>query len=462
MATQALDDHFLGASEPVHPESDPLLGHAQHNHQYPLVGDQGRIGRAQFQHLGQGDQRHRPPVGADGQFALDAAHTVRLHPQDALHVPGGHSHHLAVHLHQEHVAGGQGEGQGQGEGGAPAGNRVHFDQAMQPLQVLPHHVQPHPPAGEACGLRQGGEAGAEDELHRLLVAQAGHLLHRQQPSFHGRPPHGFQVNPRPVIGHPQDDGVALLSGPQVDRASTGLARRLPTVGRLDAVIHRIAQEMGEGILRGLQHLAVHLGLGPFNLQCDLLALLPGQVAHHAGEEVEEGGDGQHPHPAHPLLQIIGEQGQVAVVAGEAADQAVHLDVEGFEVLLVAGQEVQQRSDILSSVVSSSTARLSPRAEPQAEGSLKSLLRIYLSKLGHHVVEGAFLPLQAVVVGAHLPPTLLPASQLLLKGSQLGQALLGAHAGHQELAHAIQQGVQLGRGHTDGLLGHPWSIVQGLS
>ncbi len=55
------------------------------------------------------------------------------------------------------------------------------------------------------------------------------------------------------------------------------------------------------------------------------------------------------------------------------------------------------------------------------------------------------------MGADLLPALVPASHPILDGSQFGQALLGAHASHQEFAHTRHQSVHLTRGHADSLL-----------
>ena len=77
---------------------------------------------------------------------------------------------------------GQGRDDGQGQrdlhldGGAPPGPALDVDRAADLLDVGPHHVHADAAAGELRHLVRGREAGQEDQVDQLAVAQAGGLL----------------------------------------------------------------------------------------------------------------------------------------------------------------------------------------------------------------------------------------------------------------------------------------------
>ena len=73
-----------------------------------------------------------------------------------------------------------------------------------------------------------------------------------------------------------------------------LAARHAHLHRLDAVVHRVAHQMGERIGDFLHHRLVELGVGAADLQLDVLAQLGRGIPHHPGEALEGLADGHHP------------------------------------------------------------------------------------------------------------------------------------------------------------------------
>ena len=191
---------------------------------------------------------------------------------------------------------------------------------MQTLYVLPHHVHPHSPPRGAGDHRAGGDPRGEDQPHGLIIAHHIHVLRPDQARFQSRLLYFLDVDPCPIVGHFDDDVAALLEGCYSDRPSARFTRSLAIVRSFDAVINRVAQQVNEGVLDLLQHLSVQLRLRPFYLQAYVFALLPGQVAHHAGQGVEDGGDGQHADLHHPLSQVGRHAGEVKGIAGETSPQ----------------------------------------------------------------------------------------------------------------------------------------------
>jgi hypothetical protein len=109
------------------------------------------------------------------------------------------------------------------------------------------------------------------------------------------------------------------------RRAGRLALRDTYVRHLDAVVHRVADEVHERVGDLLDDRLVQLGVGARDLEIDLLAEFPAHVAHDAPEPVARLADLHHPHlqrAVADLLDEIGdhlrrfEQAWIASVPGE--------------------------------------------------------------------------------------------------------------------------------------------------
>jgi hypothetical protein len=74
--------------------------------------------------------------------------------------------------------------------------------------------------------------------------------------------------------------VSFPARPQPDTALLGLARRAALLGTLQAVIHRVADEMEERLLERVQDGAIELGAFALDLQEDSFPGLAAEVPHH--------------------------------------------------------------------------------------------------------------------------------------------------------------------------------------
>ena len=121
---------------------------------------------------------------------------------------------------------------------------------------------------------------------------------------------------------------------QGQRALRVLAGGDPFLGRLDAVVDRVAHEVGERVLDRLQERAVQLGLLALHRQLDLLVEHLAEVADHPGQLRPELVDRLHPGLHDPFLQLardeiepLGGAGQRGVVRlrGAAHQLVAHQD-----------------------------------------------------------------------------------------------------------------------------------------
>ena len=93
------------------------------------------------------------------------------------------------------------------------------------------------------------------------------------------------------------------------RAALRFAGGAALLGRLEAMVGRIAHHMRERILDQVEHLAVELGLGALHFQLDLLAELVGKVAHDARKFLPRIADRLHARLHDAFLQLGGDIGQ---------------------------------------------------------------------------------------------------------------------------------------------------------
>jgi hypothetical protein len=90
---------------------------------------------------------------------------------------GALDHHHVGHRHRQR--------QRQADGRALAAHAAQFDAAVDALDRGAHHVHADAAARQVADLLGRAEAGQEDQLHRLVVAQRGGAVGRDQAAFHG-------------------------------------------------------------------------------------------------------------------------------------------------------------------------------------------------------------------------------------------------------------------------------------
>src|SRR5207253_2243342 len=103
----------------------------------------------------------------------------------------------------------------------------------------------------------------------------------------------LDIDPVAVVlerNHDEAVGVARLESQATDR---GLADSQTGVGRFDAVIDGIADQMQQRIADLFDHRTIKLGVLTLDDEVDLLPLLAGDITHDARQPTEDRLDGQH-------------------------------------------------------------------------------------------------------------------------------------------------------------------------
>ncbi len=132
---------------------------------------------------------------------------------------------------------------------------------------------------------------------RAVFCAGGHavgLLGRDEAGGPRLADQSFAVDAAAVVGDLDQYLVAGLAGGDPERAGGLLAGLGAQLGRLDAVVDRVADDMGERIADHLDHLAVELDVAAVGFEPDLLAEVGGEVADHARQAREEAVDALHP------------------------------------------------------------------------------------------------------------------------------------------------------------------------
>ena len=120
----------------------------------------------------------------------------------------------------------------------------------------------------------------------------------------------------------------------VERAGGRLAGRLALVGRLEAVVERVAHEVHERVAERVDDGAVELGVLAHELEVDLLAHLGREVAHEPREAQEDGLHRDHPDLHDHRLQGVRRARQVLHRLREAR----HVGLRGERLDLRAVQD----------------------------------------------------------------------------------------------------------------------------
>ncbi len=164
---------------------------------------------------------------------------------------------------------------------------------------------PRPETFVTCLRRR--EARQEDQLQRLSLTHPRRLVRRHDTLLHSLLTHSLDVDPGAVVRDLDDHLPALMKGAQCEPALRGLASLHPCARCLDAVVHRVADQVREGILDCLEDRLVEFGLLAFHLDRDLLAARLGEVAYDARELAPDVPDRLHARLHHAFLQLRGHQ-----------------------------------------------------------------------------------------------------------------------------------------------------------
>ena len=176
--------------------------------------------------------------------------------------------------------------------------------------------------------RGRGKPGQEDA--RRQVSFVGGLA---EPLLAHLLAHGLQVEAPTVVRDHHFDLRAAERGRQRDPPLGELAGGLALVGRLDAMIHGVADQMVQRVSQTLEDRAVQLDLAPLDQKFDLFAARPGQVAHQPVEALAGLGERQHPQPSHRVVEEVGHLVELAAVARQDHGKTLQVLLEAAQIVV---------------------------------------------------------------------------------------------------------------------------------
>ncbi len=151
---------------------------------------------------------------------------------------------------------------------------------------------PRPEIAVTCV--RGRQPRGEDQLEPLGARHRRGSLARHDPGGDRLLDEALVVDAAAVVGDLDQYLVARLARIDAQRARGRLGGALALGGHLDAMIDRVADDMGQRIADHLDHLAIELDVAAVDHQHDLLVELGRQIAHHPRQRGEQPVDALHP------------------------------------------------------------------------------------------------------------------------------------------------------------------------
>ena len=159
------------------------------------------------------------------------------------------------------------------------------DAAAQRLDRAFDDIHADPSAGNVGDARRGGEAGKKEQIVDFAVAEL--RVGRNQLLLDGDRANARSVDSRAVVRDLDDDSPGAMRRRQLDLALGGFARRRANLGRLNAVIDRVADHMGERIGQTLDDGSIDFRRLPLGSQPHRLSRGVGQFADDARHALEQ-------------------------------------------------------------------------------------------------------------------------------------------------------------------------------
>src|SRR5262249_27178580 len=133
-----------------------------------------------------------------------------------------------------------------------------------------YHVESHAAAGVLGQGAGRGEAGQEEEFQQFRLRNGFDQGRGRQAALDYLLSQAVQVNATAVVRDRDGQGAGSVSGLDADEARLRLAGGATLVGRLQAVVHRVTQQVRQRGFELLQNVAVHLRRLALDLQAHLL------------------------------------------------------------------------------------------------------------------------------------------------------------------------------------------------
>src|ERR1700746_1395341 len=151
-----------------------------------------------------------------------------------------------------------------------AGDALHFDFAIERVQVGPYDVEPSAASREFGLHGSSRKAGMKQHFAQVTFGQAVRCLTRNETTFDGALPDPRVIDAPAIVLHFHVNVIAAMIGAEHDAALAGLSRSESAGGKLDAMRNRVPDQVDEGIGNLLDDVIVEFGFAARKIAFDLL------------------------------------------------------------------------------------------------------------------------------------------------------------------------------------------------
>ena len=153
----------------------------------------------------------------------------------------------------------------------------------------------------------GRQSGMENEAYRFAVAHPFGMLRGNQSAFHGLCAQFFEIESGTVIANFDIDLATFVIRPKMKYALGWLACSPARFRLFNAVIHSVADHVGQWILDGFNDGLIEFSFGAFHFDAHLFAASGGNIANRSGKLSPDVSYRLHPGFHYPFLQLSGDQ-----------------------------------------------------------------------------------------------------------------------------------------------------------
>src|SRR5262249_30454534 len=224
------------------------------------VARRGVLLAAPSEDVAERHQRHDLLADLDGGPALDPVDLPASDLDDLVDVIQGDRIDLVVDPHQQAGHDRQRQGEADDEGGPLTGHAPDVDGPAEVLDPALDDVHADAAAGDLGDGLGGAQARVPDVADQLAVGQLAGLGGIDQPLGDDLAADALTVDTPAVIADGDHHAVAAVRGQERHRAGAGLPARLAIIGRLQAVVDRVADHVDQRVGELVDHPLVQLGL----------------------------------------------------------------------------------------------------------------------------------------------------------------------------------------------------------
>src|SRR5262249_39270213 len=165
--------------------------------------------------------------------------------------------------------------------------RKNIDRALEPFQNGPNDVHANTTAGDFSDFGRRAEAGLEDQVLYFGIRHAIDFALFQKAFGDGVLAEVVKVNTAAIVANFEDELSALVIGAKGYCSTYGFLRGQSLVGRLDAVVDRVANNVSERFGQRIKNAFIEIGVLAYEFQRDIFAAVLGNVADNAREAPKE-------------------------------------------------------------------------------------------------------------------------------------------------------------------------------